>query len=61
MNSIKFNKKNYIIFKIIYMIEIYSHEIKHQSKNKNLFETAITLKKIKNKKIMQLISQPVQY
>jgi hypothetical protein len=45
MNSIKFNKKNYIIFKIIYMIEIYSHEIKHQSKNKNLFETAITLKK----------------
>jgi len=29
------------------MIKIYSHEIQHQPKNKNLFETMITLNKIK--------------
>jgi hypothetical protein len=41
------------------MIKIDANKIEHQPKNKHLFETIIPRKQ--KKKIMQSISQPIQY
>jgi hypothetical protein len=42
MDYIKFNNF-FINFFFNYMIKIYAHKIKYQSKNRYLFETVITL------------------
>jgi hypothetical protein len=41
------------------MIKIDAHEIKHQLKNKHLFETIIPIKQ--KQSIMQFVFQPIQY
>ena len=38
------------------MIEIYGHKIEHEPKNKNLFETIITLQKANKNKSCNLFS-----
>ena len=45
IDSIEFNNF-FIRYFFNCMIKIYGHEIQHQPKNKNLFETMITLNKI---------------
>jgi hypothetical protein len=43
MNSIEFTNLFFIKYFFNYMIKIYRNKIDHQTKNKNLFETMITL------------------
>jgi hypothetical protein len=43
MDSIEFNNFFYKLFLFNYMIKIYTHKIEHQSKNRQLFKTMITL------------------
>jgi len=42
------------------MIKIDTNKIRHQPQNRHLFETIIPIKN-KQKSIIQLISQPIQY
>ena len=43
MDSIELNNLFFIKYFFNYMIKIYGNRIEHQLKNKNLFETVITL------------------
>ena len=60
MDFIEF--KNIFIKKKLfdYMIKIDAHKIEYQPKNKNLFDTIISIES-KQKSIMQSISQSIQY
>ena len=55
MDSIEFNNFFCNLY-FNYMINIYNRKIEHQPKNKNLFETMITLQKVNKNKLHSLFS-----
>jgi len=59
MDSIGFHNFFYIIFLFNYIIKINSHKIRHQPKNRHLFETIIFKKQTKINNAVHFSTNPI--